>query len=348
MENNSFDLIKIVNLIWDSRKRIIIWTVIGFAVGIIIAISIPRKYTTAIVVAPENKSLNSFGNANLLAGMIGVGNIAENGLGLNIYPEIIKSTPFQLEFYDMKVHKQDDENSILLHEYLENDIRSPWWSYIISLPSRVMGLFRNSQPESSESPKSSNRYILDDDKKDFVSKLSQIISITNDKNKGIVLIEATTQDPVVAAIIADSLTVELQKYMTEYSTGKTRHDLGITQKNLEEARKQYVEAETAYARAMDQNQNLIQKSAQIKVDMLSNERNIAFSTYQQLATQLELLKIKLQEDTPIVTVLEPAKANPIASSPRRKIIVVAMGFLFAIGYVGYIVGKQLLATIKTE
>ena len=50
-EEQEIDLLELAGKIWDARKTILKWGVVGAVVGIVIAFSIPKEYTTTIKLA---------------------------------------------------------------------------------------------------------------------------------------------------------------------------------------------------------------------------------------------------------------------------------------------------------
>ena len=54
MENSGIkDIVSIVLLLWSKRKRLITNVFIGGVLSIVIAYSIPKEYTSTVVLAPE-------------------------------------------------------------------------------------------------------------------------------------------------------------------------------------------------------------------------------------------------------------------------------------------------------
>lgn len=347
MENkeNEIDLRELTKNIWKERKRIIIWGIIGIAVGIVISFSIPKQYKTVVKIAPEDESSklsmnNSMGGLAEMAGFdIGSGGSVD-GISKRIYPEIIQSTPFLLEFANIEV--ENDNKKIKFYDYITKEQRSPWWSYIVALPMKaaygVINLFKDEDPTKVDTinifkPSAIQQY--------YIKALNTAILVDLDMKVGILTLTVTMQDPLIAAIISDSLISNLQRYMIEYRTRKTRNDLEMNSRRMKEAQSQYYTADSIYANAIDRNQNLIAQSARIKLDRLANEKTIAFSTYQQIATQVEMNKVKLQENTPIATIIEPASVATKASSPNKLIILIAFGFLGGFAAICSILVKQL-------
>lgn len=329
MENkNEINILAILHSLWSCKRPIIKWTIIGFVVGLVIAFSTPKDYTCNIIVAPESKnnsgSISSMGGLASMMGM-NVGGVT-NGIGTNVYPTIISSSPFIGEFKNIMV--EYNNNQIKLYDYLLKEQSKPWWSYIFAFPSTVMNLIKGSPDleEKNDPFKPSSK------QKAFESIFSSKIAIIEEKKLGIIRMSITMQDPVIAAVVADSLVNKLQKYMTSYYTSKTREDLKNSESMLVQARQNYYTADTIYALAQDKNRNLASKSAQIKVDRLQDERDIAFTIYQQISSQVEMNRLKLQEETPVVTVIESARVPTETSAPNKRNIVVAITFLFAFVY----------------
>lgn len=349
MENKEkeIDLIELVHIVWEQKSKLCKWGAVGLVAGIIIALSMPKEYKTVVQIAPEGTTQNGQGQMGGIAAMMGVniGGTATAGVTEKIYPEIVKSTPFLLEFANIEVQNKDNQK-MSLFEYLSKEQKAPWWSYIISAPMNavgwVKGLLSADKPQN-EAGDSIDIFNLSGELREFTTNLSSRIAVEDDKKTSIFKVSAKMQDPLISAVVADSLVSKLQRYMTSYRTSKARADLEMNQKMLDEARQQYYVADEIYATSMDRNQNLVMQSAKVKIERLQNERDLAFSVYQQLATQVEMSKVKLQEETIIATIIEPASVPLIADSPNKKMIVIAFTFLAVFAAAGVVVVKSLWA-----
>ena len=96
--SREIDIIGLVLLIWNKRKRILVNSFIGGLLAIIIAFSIPKQYTSTVVMAPEFSSGSSnLGNISALASMAGINlggqSGSEDALYPELYPQIVSSTP---------------------------------------------------------------------------------------------------------------------------------------------------------------------------------------------------------------------------------------------------------------
>ena len=59
-----------------------------------------------------------------------------------------------------------------------------------------------------------------------------------------------------------------------------------------------------------------------------------------MANQLQLVKAKVQESTPVYTVIESATMPERASSPKKMLMLIAFVFLAGVGTTGWLFLKQ--------
>jgi uncharacterized protein involved in exopolysaccharide biosynthesis len=69
----------------------------------------------------------------------------------------------------------------------------------------------------------------------------------------------------------------------------------------------------------------------IEQDRLKNEQSLAYNVYSTLAQQVEKARLKVQEQTPCVTVIEPARVPVRKSNTSKLTILILFGFLGALG-----------------
>lgn len=114
------------------------------------------------------------------------------------------------------------------------------------------------------------------------------------------------------------------------------HDLGIHRKLAKEAQAEYYEAQEKYARFADANQGLAMLSSRAELEKLQNEMNLAYSAYNQMSQQLRLAKAKVEEITPVYTIIQPASVPLRPSKPSKMMILVGCVFLAGVGSVGWV------------
>ena len=111
----------------------------------------------------------------------------------------------------------------------------------------------------------------------------------------------------------------------------------------------YYKAQQEYAVYMDRNQNISLRSAQTQQERLKNEMELAFNVYNQTAQQLQVAKAKVQEDTPVYTVVEAATVPLKPSKPSKPLILIGFVFLAGVGTCGWILfGRDLKKEFKDK
>lgn len=353
-EEQEIDLIELAQKVWAERKLVFKACGIAALIGVVVAFSIPKEYSTEVTLAPETVGKSGGGSMGALAAMAGInlgGSSGEDALSPELYPDIVSSTPFLLELFDVNVKDQKGRIDTTLYAYLDEYQRAPWWSAVISAPFKALGwtlsLFRDKE-EVVKNAKA-DPFRLNRDEAQVATALSKRISVSVDKKTGVTTLIVTMQDPLISACLTDTVMHCLQNYITDYRTNKARHDLAFTEKLYKEAKADYTEAQQKYANFVDANQNIIMLSYRAEQERLQNEMNLAYSVYTQVSQQLQMAKAKVQEITPVYTVVQPATVPLRAAKPNKMMILIGFMFLAGVGSVGWILFvKDLLKGWKKQ
>lgn len=346
------DLMEYVRKLWGARKLLLKVAGIATVIGVIIAISIPKKYTAEVTLSPESgKSGGS--SMSGMAAMLGFGNMNMSGgdanaLNFSMASDIVSSTPFILEMFDTQVKTLDGKMDTTLVAYLPTQ-SAPWWSTLMSLPGRaiggVMSLFSSREQEIVKKP--IDPFRLTPQEMGQVGAIKSIILAKSDKKTGMTKLSVTVQDPLVAAMTVDTVLVKLQKFITKYKTSKAQEDYNDLKKLYEQRKKEYYEAQERYANYADANQNVILQRVKIEQERLQNEQALAFQVFNQVATQLEIARAKLQEEKPVFAVLEPASVPLYPTGTSKKIIILGIIFLAVAAASAWILfGEDLWNSLK--
>ena len=190
---------------------------------------------------------------------------------------------------------------------------------------------------------------LTKDEAAIADALSKRISVSVDKKTGVTTLSVTMQDPLISASLTDTVMHCLQNYITDYRTNKARHDLAFTEKLYGEAKASYEDAQKKYANFVDANQNIILLSYRAEQERLQNEMNLAYQVYTQVSQQLQMARAKVQEITPVYTVVQPATVPLKPAKPNKLMILIGFMFLAGVGSVGWILFvKDLLKEWKKQ
>ena len=327
-DEKEIDLLELATKLWAQKNKIVNWCVWGAVIGLVIAFSIPREYATSVKLAPEiSDPKAAAGGLGALASIAGLSSGAASGADAvypQLYPDVVSSVPFITSLFNVEVETKEDGEKFTVQQYMEDETSSPWWSVILGVPGKIIGLLK--ADEEVEEGHKLNNFQLTKDEADLVEALSKRVTANVDQKTSVVTIDVKMQDPLVSAMLADTVVTRLQEYVTSYRTNKARQDLEYAEKLNKEAQQEYYRAQQRYADYLDRNQGLAFRSAQITRDRLENETTLAFNLYNQTAQQVQKAKAKVQETTPVYAVVTPATV-PIKPAAPRKVLILA-GFIF--------------------
>lgn len=321
-------IIGVLMLLWSRRKLLTINCVIGGVLAIVIAFSMPKQYTSSAVLAPEMTSGGGLsGGLGAIASMAGVnldgmGN-GNDALYPELYPQIVSSTPFLWEILAMPVESADGEIKTSLYEYLLRHQKSAWWTKIYSVPMNYIKGDEVHAVDTTNLGKSDAKRLSKQQFK-VLTALDNRINVAVDKGNNVITIDVTMQDAKIAADVANAVSGKLQAYVEKYRSAKARKDLEYTEKLYKDAEAKYHEAQQAYAEYASQHQNVVNAKFQVEFDRLANEKDLALNMYTQMSQNLDIARARVQENTPVCVVMQPAYAPIKASFPKK----IMMGFLF--------------------
>lgn len=349
--NKEYDIVGLVLLLWSKRKRIIINCFIGGVLSIIIAFSIPKEYTSTVVMAPESSSSSGMsGNLGMLASMAGVnlGSMSggEDALYPELYPQIVSSTPFLCDLMSLQVETKDGELCTTLYDYLGNHGKLPWWSLAIETPIKAIKRWVGAEKEDTIMPVKGTEMNMTRTQYLMLQSLNDRIAVNVDKGNFVITLDITMQDPKIAAYVASIVADNLQEYIGAYRSAKARKDLAYTEMLYNETQGKYHDAQRAYAEYVDQHQGTIRMQHQIEEKRLSNELDLAFSVYNQIAQQLEMARAKVAESTPVCVVMQPAIMPIKASSPKKMMMGLMFVFLAFFGTAAWIIIKDRIIDVR--
>ena len=336
---------EVIRKVWTFRKLIFKACGIGAVIGMIVVLGTPEEYTASTLIVPERTRRSSSSGISALVDRadIDIGTSSatteRDAIYPSLYPSIVNSTPFLIQLFDIKVHEQKDSTTIPLSRYLKERQKRPWWSVITSAPSKLIGwtisLF-SEKPEVVKKKSKIDIFRLTREEASMAGAISSRINIGVDKKKRTITIFVTMQDPLVAAMVADTVRARLKEYITEYRTSKARRLLEYTEKLRKEAQTEYYEAQKKYTRYADINQGLVKLTSRAERARLRNEMDLAQATYNQTEQQVQIAKAKVEKETPVYAVIQPVQVPLSPSKPRKMVILAGCIFLAGAGSISWL------------
>jgi uncharacterized protein involved in exopolysaccharide biosynthesis len=354
-EDDSIDLISLLNQIYQGRKLIILSAVAAAVLGVVVALTIPNTYTSKVTFIPQ-AGVDSKPSTGL-SGLASFAGISFRGVGggsdipPTLYPQIISSLPYKLDLLDESI--EIEGQNIVLSDYLGDDSGSSVLGtikkYTIGLPGTILSALRGSTPETVTATGGKLYQISEDDRKLFESLNTKLVLSLNEK-EGFVTLEFSDENKYIGAQVADRAKELLQKRIIEFKNQSARELLDFTTKQYQENKASYETLQDSIAIFKDQNLNISSSLYQNRLDRLERELNIASSVVEQLASQVEQAKLQVNKDTPVFTIIEPVTVPFERSAPNRSLIVVIWTFLGVVIATGYILvkdpAKEIFASIK--
>lgn len=341
-----FDLKTLFKTILNSKKRIAINCGIALLVGIIISFSIPKEYVTSCSLAPESQEAGVGGGLSSLASIAGINiNGGTDAIGPDLYPDVVTSNKFIIDLLYVEVETINGDK-MTYYDYLTKVAKKPWWNVFKKAFVAFMKTI-NPQPTFTGPAAKGQRLNperMSREEESLVKGLKSIFGCSVSEVDNTISISAQAQDPLVAKILVDTASVKLQDFITDYRTNKARVDLEYYRNLEKETKQKYEKAQIAYANYCDSHISTIFEAYVTRRDELENEMSLAMNAYSQVKQQVQMTEAKVQEKTPVFTIIEKASVPNKHTSPRKMMIMFACVFLTFVFTLAWIYVKLLFFT----
>ena len=353
-EEEEIDIMAIIMRLWEKRWFIIKVTCIFAVLGVFVAIFTPKEYTASCVVVPETKG-GAFSASSLggLAAMAGINLGAATGsemLSPVMYDKLLKNINLRKELMQTKLTFEEYDEPVSILDYYTNPIYKKSSvlgtikKYTIGLPFTILKAIRG-EGDTTEvllpsDSKSLTAYTKDELK--CIKAFEKQFSIMADKKNGDVTVSARMPEALAAAQVVDAVQNLLQKYVIELKLQKAEVNYEYIKQRYDEAKVVFEQKQEAYAKFQDANKVLSTALSKAKEEQMRSEFNVAKDLFNQLTTQLVQAEMKIKEDIPILTVVEPVQVPLERSKPKRVQILFVWCFLGGMLGCGLILGGDWL------
>lgn len=324
-------LCRLFAFLWGKRSMFIKYISVAIVVGLVYVFSIPKTYSTSVMLAPETSGSSLSAGMSSLASMAGVNlnGMAEDALAVELYPSIVSSKDFLLQLFDARVHSVEQEIDTTYADYLAHFQKVIWWNY----PVKLIGAgIKKLLPKKEEmgnaglADKASVRFLTEKENVLCQAMQNQIVCSV-DKLSGVLTVTVSDQNAEISAIMADTVVNKLNRFILDYRTHKARSDYEYVTNLCKEAEKNYLEAQSRYANFTATHVDVYSPLIKAQVEYLQNESQLAYLSYSQLKTQQQTAHAKVLETTPVYTVVESAYVPERAASPKKMLTLLAFAFL---------------------
>ncbi|OJV36700.1 MAG: hypothetical protein BGO33_04190 [Bacteroidia bacterium 43-41] len=357
--SDEIDLKDIIIQLWKKRKFILSVTGLFLLLGIFIALFSPVKYSAHCTVIPQSGKDGSSSSLGGLAAMMGV-NIGATGatggtLSPNVYPQIVKSVPFTREIMQTPIKvERSGGKEIRLYDYYTDKQYQPFnllgniKKYTIGLPGVLIGTIRGGSRQEQAVPSDtvSSLPILSMEEEQVYQAIQRSMQLDLNSKDGYIIISYTFPEAGAAARITDQVRKTLEKYVTAFKSEKAEDNLAFVAQSFDDAQVDFLDKQNRLASFQDANRGLTTASARATEQRLRSEYDVAFTIYNELAKQLEQVKLAVKETKPVLTVIEPVVVPVQKSAPKRSMILIGFLFLGLIVAIGWMFVKPFVTEIS--
>ena len=281
------------------QQRLLIAAVVlgAMAITAVVMVLTPNRYRSHASILPSG-SRDQLSGLMEIAGQFGVGSMgstAENSSSL--YPSILRSDLVR--------------DGVLGKQYEIND-------------------------ESERRSLTLREYFKTEDPSEMRAALSKITSINEDKKLGIIDLNVETTSPHLSQAVLREHLAQLETYLRFKRRSQARENEAYLVVQQKARGEELTQAENSLQQFMQVNRNWNSSSdPQLQTELARFQRDIDVraKTYLLLTQQLELSRLEVQKDIPIVRVLDEPSLPTVKSGPRRTFTTLLVGcltFLFVV------------------
>ena len=332
-QGNYVEVKVLFKTIWERRK-VLYWVLpITLVLSSALILCVPKYYACDVVLAPEQSSANASGSLQALASSFGLNmqNMSNvDALYPTIYPDVVESPDFMVRLFHVPVRTAENDFEGTYYQYMLKKHKRVFW---MRWKSNISKWLKPAEPEvkmgatSGGKSKAVNVFYLSKSQWYVLDQMQRNISCKVDKKTDVISFRVKAQDKLVCAIMADSVCAALQEFVTDYRTKKARVDLVYYEEVMEGARDEYELASEEYIKYADSHSGMNLEQYRIEAKNLETEMLIKQAAYTSFQKQYLATQARLQENTPVYTVIKSASIPTQSAGPKRMLFVLAMLFL---------------------
>lgn len=155
------------------------------------------------------------------------------------------------------------------------------------------------------------------DNLEFNSEKSSIMSVT-----------CESKNELFSKLFVQTLVNEVSDFYIQTKTKKQQENLALLQHQTDSVRKVLYNSMGNYARFQDLNQNMVRQGPQVQAQKTQIKTQTALAIYTELVKNLEMAKVALRKETPLIQIVDEP-VLPLGKSHPNKIRWGIIGFLLA-------------------
>lgn len=326
LSGDEIDLLEIFKTVWLSRRIILYIILLTSLIGLIVSFGVNVEFKSQVKLLIE--SPNDQGNLGRLSGLAGLAGIDLRGNGSEIlapelFPEIVSSTPFQLELLNSPIHFQSADSTTssfyFFEELYKPTVISRVGQYFLKIPAKIRGLLK-SDVANKDNRNDSEIIWLSKEEQELLESFKNRINVEFSPETQTFVINAIMPEALASAELTDLIKQLLTERVSQYRVKKSTQNLEFIKDRYLIVQSDFNEIQNKLALYEDANLNLNSSRAKIQYTRLQNEYNLTYELYKNLAVELEQARIAVSENTPVFSTIEPIIVPVERTKPKRTLI----------------------------
>ena len=323
ISNDEIDLIEILKKLYNSKKQIILVSLVFGLIGCVIALTSPISYNSSTVFIPQNQENMKSSTLSGVASLVGINiNSSTSEIPPSMYPQISESPKFKRMLLQSII---DQDNNLTLADYIDID-----------------GSLNNYKKS-----ENLNSIYVSEIEEYFFEKISKIINISVNQKDGFITINSTMPVANYSAVVANNSKEILQKIIIENKIESAKQILEFSLNQLNEKKKEFNSIQSKLAYFKDSNLNLVNTLSINEQSRLESEFEIINSVVTELSKQVEQAKLQVSKDTPVFSTIKEAVIPNYRDSPKRTQIVIIYTLIgFIISTIFFLINRPIYQIIQ--
>lgn len=332
--DDEVDIVALVKPVWLHRK-LIFKTVLMFALlGLFVAIFSDKVYRSSTVFVAQTSEGKVGGSLGGLAAMAGInlGSMgSDSGISPVLYPKVLNSINFQKELMETKLSFSDIEEKVTYKRYYAEIHKASFISllkkYTIGLPRILIKMLKSEKIENMSSTR--NNALLEVSLQEFrlMEKLNDQLELDVNEDDGYITLTASMPEALASAELAHKAQSLLQQYIIDFRIQKSKEQLKYIKERYFEVEKKFKETQLKMAEFEDNNKFVTTAKSKIEWQSINDEYELVYGVFTELSKQLEAQYIKVTENTPVFTIIEPVSIPVEKYKPKKLLILIVYCFL---------------------
>ena len=351
---DQIDIIALLSKVWYHKKSILKTVVIFGVIGILVALATPNKYTASSLFTP-----NYSGKSGGASGLKGLASLAGINIGSMegtkevspmLYGKITEGVTFKKALLAAPIENIEGVQTLkdyFVQKESESSFIGTLKGYTIGLPGKVIGWFKSAEAQTRLNAVPGIEAIAEEDF-EYFKAIDGILTLSINDKDGFIEMIAVSENPKLAAQVAKNGEVILQNQIIAIKTKSSLEMLGYLQGEYEAKKVLLNKAQERLSTFKDRNLNIATNSFSIQQTRLESELRTAGVVFDNVATQLEQVKLQVTKDTPVFSILKPVVFPNEKSEPKRSLIVVFWLFLGAVCSIGFVLAKAPVQDVFKE